>query len=126
MSDSIDKNFYDYLVSESNHVFQLYNAKQFSKAITHIMRLADDVNKYINENKPWKLEGDEKYQVASSAMNGFRIISKLLNPILPNLTKSSLKLFNDDDFLFKSIEKPILGNKIHIYKPIMYRLDNGK
>ena len=126
LSDSIDKNLYDYLVSESNHVFKLYDAKQFSKAISHIMRLTDDVNKYINEKKPWKLEGDEKYQVASSAMNGFRVISKLLNPILPNLTKSSLKLFNDDNFLFKSIEKPILGNKINIYKPLMYRLDNGK
>ena len=33
-----------------------------SKAISHIMRLTDDVNKYINEKKPWKLEGDEKYQ----------------------------------------------------------------
>ena len=65
------------------------------------MRFTDDVNKYINEKKPWKLEGDKVS--CFPAMNGFRLF-QTVDPILPNLTKSSLKLLMMTIFYLKVLK----------------------
>ena len=55
------------------------------------MDLADDVNKYINEETPWKKDNQEAVTIASTAINAFKILSIYLHPIIPNITKEAFK-----------------------------------
>ena len=70
------------------------------------MDLADYVNKYINEETPWKKDEDEAVKISTTALNAFKILSIYLHPVIPNLTNEALNFLNIIDFTFDSIEKP--------------------
>lgn len=46
------------------------------------------VNKYINDNAPWKLQGDDLSRVLYNALEALRIISILLYPFMPSTSKA--------------------------------------
>jgi methionyl-tRNA synthetase len=67
---------------------ELYEQREFGKALREIMRLLDEVNLYIDEHKPWeiaKAAGQERklHEVCSSALAMFWYASVLLQPVLP-------------------------------------------
>ena len=64
--------------------------REYSKVIRLIMDLADYVNKYINEETPWKKDEDEAVKISTTALNAFKILSIYLHPVIPNLTNEAL------------------------------------
>ena len=70
-----------------------YDAREFGKATREIMLLADKVNAYVDQNKPWELAKDPLndsalHQVCSVLINAFAELSRYLAPILPSLAKA--------------------------------------
>ena len=49
MSDNINEELTTLLINEKQNIINLYEEREYSKLIRLIMDLADDVNKYINE-----------------------------------------------------------------------------
>ena len=71
----------------------LYEAREYSKATREIMQLADKVNAYVDQNKPWDLAKDasknpELHQVCSVLINTFAVLTRYLAPVLPGLAQS--------------------------------------
>jgi methionyl-tRNA synthetase len=69
---------------------EFYNGREYGKACRDIMALADQVNAYVDQNKPWELAKDEAqaerlHQVCSVLINAFAILSRYLAPVLPSL-----------------------------------------
>ena len=54
ISNDIDRYLIDILINEKENIINLYESRNYSKLIRLIMDLADIVNKYINDNTPWK------------------------------------------------------------------------
>ena len=70
-----------------------YEAREFGKATREIMLLADKVNAYVDQHKPWDLAKDTAnnealHQVCSVLINAFAEISRYLAPVLPSLAQS--------------------------------------
>jgi len=70
-----------------------YEAREFGKATREIMLLADKVNAYVDQHKPWELAKDVAnnealHQVCSVLINAFAEISRYLAPVLPSLAKA--------------------------------------
>ncbi len=122
ISVDINHNVLKNLVEKKNVIIDLYDSKQYSKLIRIIMDLADDINKYINEETPWKKDNQEAVTIASTAINAFKILSIYLHPIIPNITKEAFKFLNVDLSSIDDVDK-ILTNKINNYKPLLNRLD---
>ncbi len=122
ISEDINHNILKNLVEKKNVIIDLYDSKQYSKLIRIIMDLADDINKYINEETPWKKDNQEAVTIASTAINAFKILSIYLHPIIPNITKEAFKFLNIDLSSINDVDK-ILTNKINNYKPLLNRLD---
>ena len=77
----------------SDALAQMYEAREFGKATREIMLLADKVNAYVDQNKPWDLAKDVAnnqalHQVCSVLVNTFDALTRYLAPILPNLAKA--------------------------------------
>jgi len=81
---------------------QNYEGREYNKAVREIMILADQVNQYVDSNKPWELAkfSDTNsakrvllHQVCSVALTAFRQISIYLAPILPQTAKHVEDLF---------------------------------
>jgi len=61
--------------------FELHNA------LNEIWNFIKEVNKYINENEPWKLKGKELGKVIYNLLESLRIISILISPFMPETSK---------------------------------------
>ena len=70
-----------------------YDAREYGKAAREIMLLADKVNSYVDQHKPWDLAKDSAnnlalHQVCSVLINAFAALSRYLAPILPSLAQA--------------------------------------
>ena len=128
LSTKFDTNFFNNNLSNVEKVIENYEALNFSKSVKIIMKMADDVNKYINENEPWKADEDKALEVSTTALNCFRAISILLKPILPTITSKALKLITEDNENnnFEKIHNEMISTKINPYKPLLKRLEKAK
>ena len=122
LSDDINAEIINSLLNKKDEIINLYEKREYSKVIRLIMDLADYVNKYINEETPWKKDEDEAVKISTTALNAFKILSIYLHPVIPNLTNEALNFLNIIDFTFDSIEKT-LTKKINNYKPLLNRLE---
>ena len=122
LSDDINAEIINSLLNKKDEIINLYEKREYSKVIRLIMDLADYVNKYINEEAPWKKDEDEAVKISTTALNAFKILSIYLHPVIPNLTNEAFNFLNIIDFTFDSIEKP-LTKKINNYKPLLNSLE---
>ena len=121
LSTNIDKNILNNLVSKKDEVVSLYESRKYSKLVRIIMDLADDVNKYINEQTPWKKEMDEAVDISSTAIKAFYILSLYLHPIIPSITNEAFKFLNIKKVSINNVDEKI--TKINDYKPLLNRLE---
>jgi methionyl-tRNA synthetase len=68
----------------------LYNEREYGRAMREIMALADRVNAYVDQHKPWDLAKDAAnntrlQQVCSVLVNAFTALARYLAPVLPEL-----------------------------------------
>ena len=121
LSTNIDNNILDNLASKKDEVVSLYESREYSKLVRIIMDLADDVNKYINEQTPWKKEMDEAVDISSTAIKSFYILSLYLHPIIPSITNEAFKFLNIKKVSINNVDEAI--TKINDYKPLLNRLE---
>jgi len=74
-------------------IAQAYDAREYGKATREIMLLADKVNSYVDQHKPWDLAKDAAnnealHQVCSLLINAFAELSRYLAPVLPSLAQA--------------------------------------
>ena len=137
----INKDFDNKLASKSNNQSLIakilekksaiqtnYENRDFSKNIRVISSLADDVNKYIDDEKPWiKIKNKENseivHEVCSDGINMFRILVGYLKPVLPNITENVEKLLRCTPIDWYNIDQLIFEEKIETFKPIITRID---
>ena len=127
LSSNLDVDFIEKNLSMIDEVIEHYEDLNLSKSVKIIMKMADEVNKYINENEPWKSSEEKAVEVSSTAINCFRVISILLNPVLPTITSKALEVFNDSATNdFNNIKDYLVDTKINPYKPLLKRLEKAK
>ena len=127
LSANLDVDFIEKNLSMIDEVIEHYENLNLSKSVKIIMKMADEVNKYINENEPWKSSEEKAVEVSSTAINCFRVISILLNPVLPTLTSKALEVFKDSSTNdLNNIKGYLVDTKINPYKPLLKRLEKAK
>jgi len=103
-------------------ILQHFEEKEFSKAIKLIMEIADDTNKYINENAPWKLDQSEALIVATTAINVFKNLCILLSPVTPSLCQQMLLMLNIDNLDIENLDRELIDIQINEFNPILERI----
>ena len=81
---------------------RMYEDREYGKAIREIGHLLDEINQYVDEQKPWELAKVEVdswklHQVCSSALVLFWYATVLLRPILPVTAKKVQGFLNLSD-----------------------------
>ena len=122
---SADAALHDALEAAQAEIAALYDTREFGKAVRDIMALADRVNLYADEMKPWELaktpeQGHRLHEVCSTLIRSFELISRLLAPILPATSARAA------EFLGVSFERfagPSRTTRIGEYRHLMQRVD---
>ena len=122
ISENIDIEFIKTLTDEKTNIITLYEDRQYSKLIRLVMELADNVNKYINDNTPWKKDENDAVNISSTAINAFKILTIYLSPVIPNLSHEAYKFLNLTNCSLDDVENTLSG-QINDYKPLLNRLE---
>ena len=116
----------------SESIAELYETREYGKAMREIMALADKANQYIDEKKPWlvaKEEGKEQelHDICSMGINLFRLLVGYLSPVLPKLATDSEDFLNIEAQQWITKETlPLLNHEIKVFKALMTRVDETK
>jgi len=113
----------------STVIKELYEAREFGKAVREIMMLADYVNIYIDHQKPWEIVKKPElrlqlHQVCSGAINAFRLLTLYLKPVLPNLASRVEKLLGIPELKWQDAQTELgPGHEIQPYAHLMTRVE---
>ncbi|MCQ8129253.1 methionine--tRNA ligase [Methylomonas rivi] len=118
-------------VDAQSDIADLYESREFGKAMREIMALADKANQYIDDKKPWviaKEEGKELelQQVCSVGLNLFRILVAYLKPVIPTLAANAEQFLNLPPQAWPYDTQPLLVHKINAFTPLMTRVEPEK
>jgi methionyl-tRNA synthetase len=110
-------------------VAELYAEREFARVLRDIMLLADRVNEYVDQNKPWELAKQagmdaRLHDVCTTCIEAFRLLTLLLKPVLPALAAQVEGFLNVAPFSFASASQALgKGHAIGDYKHLMQRVD---
>ncbi|SHE22692.1 methionine--tRNA ligase [methanotrophic endosymbiont of Bathymodiolus puteoserpentis (Logatchev)] len=115
----------------SENIAELYETREYGKAMREIMTLADKANQYIDEKKPWliaKEEGkdQELHEICSMGINLFRLLVAYLKPVLPKLATESEDFLNIQSQPWPTNAQPLVGHEIKAFKALMIRVEAPK
>jgi methionyl-tRNA synthetase len=108
-----------------------YEAREFSRAMRHIMELADEANTYIADAEPWvlaKQEGREQevLDICSMGINLFRQLMVYLAPVVPAMAKEAQTFLNLASLDWHSRHEMLSNHTINKFKPLMTRVERDK
>jgi methionyl-tRNA synthetase len=122
---------FDQFVDANVLISELYEIREFGKAMREIMALADLANQYIDHKKPWliaKEEGkdQELHEVCSMGLNLFRLLAVYLQPVLPVLSGNAESFLNIPIQAWPINAQCLLNHVINDFKPLMTRVEADK
>jgi methionyl-tRNA synthetase len=117
------------IASASEKIAALYEAREYAKALRNIMELADKVNAFVDENKPWEIAKDPEREadlqrVCSVTLEAFRLLSLYLKPVLPRVTAGVEDFLSIPAMSWNDVTKPLSSQTpIKPYKHLMTRVE---
>jgi len=118
----------DSLRSHRSVIEVLYEERELGKALREIMLLADRVNEYVDQNKPWELAKQEGrdavlHDVCTVCIEAFRLLTIYLKPVLPALAAQVEAFLRVEPMNFADASRALGAHTIGEYKHVMQRVD---
>ena len=118
----------DGLRAHAETVAELYETREYGKALREIMALADRVNEYVDQHKPWELAkkaGEEAvlHDVCSVCIEAFRVLTVYLKPVLPALAAQVEAFLKVEPLQWHDAARAIGSHRIGAYQHLMQRVD---
>ena len=119
---------YTHFVSQRADLAAEFEGRNYQSAIRKIMALADEANRYIDEEKPWqqiKQEGMEDHvqAVCTQGINLFRVLMTYLAPVMPFTAQKASEFLGRDLSPWTDLDEPMLAIEINAFKPLLTRID---
>ena len=123
-----DRALFDRFANESETIAAHYDEREYSKAMRLIMTLADEANRYIDEQKPWVMikdetRGTEVQQVCTQGLNLFRSLMVYLSPAVPALADAARNFLNESAWTWDDVREPLLATAIRKFEPLLNRVE---
>ncbi|RWX56771.1 methionine--tRNA ligase [Photobacterium chitinilyticum] len=128
LSDSFaEPELYAEFVAASDRIAELFENREYSRAIREITALADKANQYVDEKAPWvvaKQEGkdQELQEICSVGINLFRVLMTYLKPVMPHLAERTEGFLNET-LTWEGIAQPLTGHEVTKFKALFNRID---
>ncbi|MEO5364925.1 MAG: methionine--tRNA ligase [Magnetococcus sp. WYHC-3] len=123
-----DGGLYARFVLAGEEIGDLYEKREFSRALFTIMRLAEQANRYVEEQAPWALARQAGAETAllhacSVALNLFRVLVTYLKPVLPATAARVETFLNIPPLTWDGVDEPLVAHRINPFSHLMQRID---
>ncbi|NBS47986.1 MAG: methionine--tRNA ligase subunit beta, partial [Betaproteobacteria bacterium] len=111
-----------------SRVRELFEAREYGKALREIMAYADEVNTRFDSAAPWKLakegRGDEAARVGSECLEAFKVMTACLKPVLPALAQQAEAFLQIAPLTWDTAAQPMgTAHVVGEYQHLMQRVD---
>ena len=118
----------DGLRAAREDIERLYEEREFGKAVREVMALADRVNAYVDQHKPWELAKKPElsaalHDVCSTCIEAFRLLTIYLKPVLPSVAAQVEKFLQVEPLSFADAARALGAHRIGAYQHLMQRVD---
>jgi methionyl-tRNA synthetase len=118
----------DALRAHADIVRDLYETREFGKAMREVMALADRVNAYVDQHKPWELARQPGmdaalHDVCSTCIEAFRLLTLYLKPVLPALAARVEAFLDIPPLAWADSARAMGAHRIGEYSHLMQRVD---
>jgi methionyl-tRNA synthetase len=118
----------DGLRAAREDIERLYEEREFGKAVREVMALADRVNAYVDQHKPWELAKNPElaaalHDVCSTCIEAFRLLTIYLKPVLPSVAAQVEDFLQVSPLSFTDAARALGAHRIGTYKHLMQRVD---
>jgi methionyl-tRNA synthetase len=118
----------DGLRAHSGAIRELYEEREFGKALREVMLLADRVNEYVDRHKPWDLAKQAGmdaalHNVCSVCIEAFRVLTVYLKPVLPALAAQVEAFLKIEPLDWHDATRSLGAHTIGAYQHLMQRVD---
>jgi methionyl-tRNA synthetase len=105
-----------------------YETREFGKAMRDVMAYADQLNREFDAHQPWVLARDparapQLQEVCSQALYGFKVLSVLLAPVIPQVAGRVAQQLFGLERPFRWSDVDVLPERINPYEHLMTRVD---
>ena len=117
------------LADASEVIAEMYESREYAKALRTVMDLADAVNAFVDTNKPWEIAKDparekELQTVCSVTLEAFRRLTLYLKPVIPEVAAKVEQFFGIAPMSWADIKQPISSQQpVNPYQHLMTRID---
>jgi len=128
-SELNNNKLHDNIIENKNEIIKNYEDRKYSANIRLITSLADEVNKYLDEEKPWvqiKDDNNRGYvqKVCTDGLNMFKVLAGYLKPIIPDCVDKIEKILQCESISWENIDNQLISKKIDKFEPIINRIDS--
>ncbi|MCA1770944.1 MAG: methionine--tRNA ligase subunit beta, partial [Halomonas sp.] len=118
-------------IAAGDEIAELYETREFGRAMRYVMDLADEANTYIADAEPWVLakqpgREQEVLDICSVGLNLFRMLMVYLAPVVPAMAESAREFMKLDSLDWHSRHAVLLNHEIAKFKPLMTRVEPEK
>jgi len=108
------------------HIAADYEDLKFAAVVRTIGSLADEANRYVEENQPWltvKTDLEKTRATLTAVINAVRILTIYLKPILPKYAEKVEKFLNVDNLQLADVERHLENHRINEFERLFERID---
>ena len=126
-----ERALYDGWVAKLARCAELYHGCDYAGVVRLLVDVADEANAYVAAKAPWLLakdpaRRDELHVACTLALNGFRLLSIWLEPIVPTIAARARAFLAEDWSRFAAAATPALGTRIAEFSALTVRIDPNK
>ena len=118
--------------ARSEEVKGFFEVREYARATRIVMELADKINEFVDQEKPWELAKDparmkDLHRVSSIALEGFRLLTLFLKPVLPATAERVEAFLSIEPLNWCDVDRALSSaNPIKAFKHLMQRVDMDK
>ena len=113
-------------VAAKDRIIQDYENLRYAAAVRSITALADEANRYVEQNQPWvtiKSDPEKTRTTLTATVNAVRILTIYLKPVLPSYAEKVERFLNVDSLSFSDTDTVLEDDKIGAFERLVERID---
>ncbi|MBN2313755.1 MAG: methionine--tRNA ligase [Sedimentisphaerales bacterium] len=124
--DAQGRELIDKLVAAKDGIIDDYENLRYAAAVRSIVALADEANRYVEQNQPWvtiKTDPEKTRTVLTATLNAVRILTIYLKPIMPKYAEKVEQFLGIKPLSFADIGSVLENHKINHFERLAERID---
>jgi methionyl-tRNA synthetase len=112
-----------------DEVADLFARRDFAQAVRILAELAGDINVDLQDRQPWQVAKEDPAGAAAictGALNAFRIVATLLQPILPDFAAKMARMLGLPSLTWEGIDEVLEDRPVEPYERLADRVDPAR